>query len=125
METDMPGPVASVCSELGLLAEVRTEGKGRRPAVELLTQETTTAVAESRPYPFLSAVIRGKDAVASPLGQWTRVECICSRDRITIKINGVTVNECFDTRPSAGKILLQNEGNEIYYRRLELHRLKK
>ncbi len=68
---------------------------------------------------------RGKDDVASPLGQWTRVECICSGDRITIKINGVTVNECFDTRPSAGKILLQNEGNEIYYRRLELHPLKK
>jgi len=37
----------------------------------------------------------------------------------------VIVSECFDTRPSAGKILLQNEGNEIYYRRLELHPLKK
>jgi hypothetical protein len=68
---------------------------------------------------------RGKDDVASPLGQWTRVECICSEDRITIKINGVTVNECFDTWPSAGKILLQNEGNEIYYRKLELQPLKK
>ena len=66
---------------------------------------------------------RGKDDVASPLGQWTRVECICSGDRITIKINGVAVNECFDTRPSAGKILLQNEGNEIYYRKFELHPL--
>jgi hypothetical protein len=66
---------------------------------------------------------RGKDDVASPLGEWTRVDCICSGDRITIKINGVTVNECFDARPSAGKILLQNEGNEIYYRRLELHPL--
>ncbi len=68
---------------------------------------------------------RGKDDVASPLGEWTRVECICRGDRITIKINGVTVNECFDTRPSAGKILLQNEGNEIYYRLLELRPLKK
>jgi hypothetical protein len=68
---------------------------------------------------------RGKDDVASPLGEWTRVECICRGDRITIKINGVTVNECFDTRPSAGKILLQNEGSEIYYRLLELHPLKR
>ena len=68
---------------------------------------------------------RGKDDVASPLDQWTRVECICSADRITIKINGTAVNECFDARPSAGRILLQNEGNEIYYRRLELHPLKK
>ncbi len=68
---------------------------------------------------------RGRWDVASPLGEWTRVECICQRDRITIKINGVTVNECFDARPSAGKILLQNEGNEIYYRRFELHPLEK
>ena len=68
---------------------------------------------------------RGRDDVASPLGQWTRVECICSGDRITIKINGVAVNECFDTRPSAGRILLQNEGNEIFYRKLQLHPLKK
>ncbi len=66
---------------------------------------------------------RGKSDVASPVGEWTRVECICRGDRITIKINGVTVNECFDAKPSAGKILLQNEGNEIYYRKFELHPL--
>ncbi len=64
---------------------------------------------------------RGKDDVASPVGQWTRVECICKDDRVTIKINGVTVNECFDMFPPAGKILLQCEGGEIYYRVLELH----
>jgi hypothetical protein len=64
---------------------------------------------------------RGKDDVASPVGQWTRVECICKDDRVTIKVNGVTVNECFDMFPSAGKILLQCEGSEIYYRVLELH----
>lgn len=68
---------------------------------------------------------RGKDDVASPLGEWTRVECICDEGRITIKINGVTVNECFDVWPTAGRILLQNEGNEIYYRKFELHPLKK
>lgn len=68
---------------------------------------------------------RGKHDVASPLGRWTRVECICNEDRITIKINGVTVNECFDARPAAGKILLQNEANEIYYRKFELQPLGK
>ncbi len=63
---------------------------------------------------------RGKDDVASPLGEWTKVECIAVGDRITIKINGHEVNECFDVFPSAGKILLQNEGNEIYFRNVEL-----
>ncbi len=68
---------------------------------------------------------RGKDDVASPLGQWTRVECIAAGDRLSIKINGVTVNEFFDVAPAAGKILLQNEGSEIYFRNVELFPLKK
>ena len=68
---------------------------------------------------------RGKQDVASPVGQWTKVECICRRDRVTIKINGVTVNEAFSVWPTAGKILLQNEGSEIYYRKFELRPLGK
>lgn len=67
---------------------------------------------------------RGKDDVASPLGEWTLVECICRGSRITIKINGTTVNECYDVYPSAGKILLENEQNEIYFRNLEIRPLE-
>ena len=63
---------------------------------------------------------RGPNDAASPLGEWTAVECVCWRDRITIKINGVVVNECYDVFPAAGKILLENEGNEIYFRNVEL-----
>lgn len=66
---------------------------------------------------------RGRWDVASPLGEWTKVECFCRGDRITIKINGVEVNECFDVVPSAGKILLQNEGFEIFFRKFELRPL--
>jgi hypothetical protein len=67
---------------------------------------------------------RGKADVASPLGQWTKVECICRGGRITIKINGSAVNECFDAYPAAGKIMLQNEGNEVYFRNVELRPLE-
>lgn len=67
---------------------------------------------------------RGRWDVASPLGEWTRVECICRGDRVTIKINGETVNECFDVFPRSGKILLQNEGSEIYFRNFEIRPLK-
>ena len=66
---------------------------------------------------------RGKDDVASPVGEWTKVECLCSGSRITIKINGITVNECSDTVPAAGKILLQSEGDEVFFRNLELRPL--
>jgi hypothetical protein len=68
---------------------------------------------------------RGKNDVESKLGDWTRVECICEGKRITVIVNGTTVNECFDAYPAAGKILLQSEGFEIYFRKFELHPLKK
>jgi hypothetical protein len=63
---------------------------------------------------------RGRWDVASPLGEWTRLDCLCRGDRITVKINGQEVNECFETAPAAGKILLQNEGFEIWFRRFEI-----
>jgi len=67
---------------------------------------------------------RGRWDVASALGQWTRVDCIAKGNRVTIQINGVTVNEAFDVWPSAGHILLQNEGNEIFFRRVEIEGVK-
>jgi hypothetical protein len=68
---------------------------------------------------------RGRWDVASPLGEWTRLECLCDGDRITVKINGQEVNECFDTIPSAGKILLQNEGFEVLFRKFEISPLSR
>jgi len=66
---------------------------------------------------------RGKQDVESPLTEWTRVECICRGNRITVLVNGITVNECFDVFPSAGKILLESEGFEVFFRKFELHPL--
>lgn len=79
----------------------------------------------SKHEPFFKELIdtRGKDDVASPLGEWTKVECVCRGSRITIKINGETVNECHDASPSAGKVLLQTEGHEVFFRNLELRPL--
>lgn len=66
---------------------------------------------------------RGKEDVDSPLGEWTRLECICAGDRITVLVNGTVVNECYAVFPSKGKILLESEGFEILFRKLELHPL--
>jgi hypothetical protein len=66
---------------------------------------------------------RGKDDLESALGEWTRVECICKGDRITILVNGREVNECYNVFPSAGKILIESEGFEILFRKLELRPL--
>jgi hypothetical protein len=66
---------------------------------------------------------RGRDDVESPLGGWTRVECLCDGGRITVLVNGVIVNTCYDVSPSAGKVLIQSEGFELFVRRFELHPL--
>ncbi len=68
---------------------------------------------------------RGKNDVESPTKAWTRVECLCEGNRITVRVNGTTVNECHNVFPAAGKILLQCEGFELFVRKFELHRLKK
>jgi hypothetical protein len=66
---------------------------------------------------------RGRHDVESPLGEWTRLECICAGARITIFVNGTQVNEAHGVVPSAGRILLQCEGSEVYFRKVELHPL--
>lgn len=68
---------------------------------------------------------RGKNDVESPPGEWTRVECVCEGKRIQVFVNGKQVNEAYDVSPSAGKILLQTEGFEIFFRKFEIHPLKK
>ena len=52
--------------------------------------------------------------------EWNRIECVCREDRLTVILNGVVVNEAFNIHPRRGKILLQCEGSEIYFRKLEL-----
>ncbi|MBU6398826.1 MAG: DUF1080 domain-containing protein [Verrucomicrobia bacterium] len=66
---------------------------------------------------------RGAHDVESPPGQWTRVECLCDGDRIRVTVNGTVVNEAFHVFPRRGRILLQCEGSEIFFRRVELQPL--
>ncbi len=68
---------------------------------------------------------RGKNDVESPLGEWTRVECLCVGDKIMVKVNGHMVNLCHDVYPAAGRILLQTEGFEILFRKFEIRPLRK
>lgn len=67
---------------------------------------------------------RGRNDVESRLGEWTRVECVCAGDRVTVFVNGERVNDVRGVFPAAGKILLQCEGSEVFFRLLELHPLK-
>ena len=63
---------------------------------------------------------RGKEDVESPYGQWTRLEVIAQGDRLTYLVNGKVVNEGVRASLTAGKIIIQSEGAEIFFRRIEI-----
>jgi len=43
-----------------------------------------------------------------------------SGDTIVQKLNGIVVNEAFNVRPIKGRIQIQSEGAEIFFRRFDL-----
>lgn len=64
-------------------------------------------------------VIKTIDA-EKPSGEWNTIEVVCDGDKIINIVNGVTVNEGTKASLTKGKILLQSEGAEVYYRKVEL-----
>ena len=66
---------------------------------------------------------RGPRDVESPYGEWTRLDVIADGDRITTLVNGIVVNEGWDSSLTGGKILIQSEGAELYVRRVDLRPL--
>ena len=63
---------------------------------------------------------RDKDGIEKPTGQWNRLECIVEGQTIKIILNGVLVNECTNVKPQSGRIQIQSEGAEVFFRRLDL-----
>jgi hypothetical protein len=68
---------------------------------------------------------RGARDVEKPVGQWNRVEVICDGGNLTYFLNGEKVNDVQDSSFTEGKILFQSEAAEIFFRKIELHPLKK
>lgn len=63
-----------------------------------------------------------KDA-EKPHGEWNRVEVIVRNGKLTHIVNDVVVNEGTSTDLMEGKIIIQSEGAEIYYRKIALAEL--
>ena len=66
-----------------------------------------------------SRSIKKKDA-EKPTGEWNRVEVISNKGKITHIVNGTIVNECTGASLTKGKIIIQSEGAEIFYRKIEI-----
>lgn len=63
---------------------------------------------------------RGVHDVEKPRGEWNHLECENFGGHLRVRLNGVLVNQATDIHPRHGKILLQCEGSEIFFRHLTL-----
>jgi hypothetical protein len=66
---------------------------------------------------------RGADEVEKPLGEWNTIEIINHNGRIRLTVNGRLMVDGIKADPAAGKILIQSNNAELFYRRLDLYPL--
>jgi Domain of Unknown Function (DUF1080) len=87
--------------------------------------DSVTVVADGKktvPLDFCR-VVKKKDAERAH-GEWNRVEIIANNGSLVHIVNGIVVNEASEPSLKQGKILIQSEGAEIYYRKIEIAELK-
>ena len=68
---------------------------------------------------------RGKQDVEKSVGEWNTLECIADGDKLSFFLNGILVNEASNVKPQKGRIQIQSEAAEIFFRRVELTHLSK
>ena len=68
---------------------------------------------------------RGKNDIEKTVGEWNRLECIAEGDQLTIILNGILINKATNVKPNKGRIQIQSEGAEIFFRKIELTPLSK
>ena len=66
---------------------------------------------------------RGPQDVESPGLEWTRLEAIVQGGNLTYYVNGKLVLAGTDSNFTEGKIMIQSEGAEIYFRRIDVEPL--
>jgi len=62
--------------------------------------------------------VKKKKDGEKPKGEWNRVEVTVKKGQITYLVNGIVVNEATSPSLNEGKIIIQSEGAEIYYRKI-------
>ena len=65
-----------------------------------------------------------KGDLEKPHGEWNLLELITQGNDVKQYVNGTLANEGTDPFPTEGKILLQSEGAEVYFRDVVLYPLK-
>lgn len=63
---------------------------------------------------------RGKNDVEKPVGEWNSLVVTMKEDKMTVQLNGVTVNKATGIGVAKGKVLIQSEGAEVLFKKIVL-----
>jgi hypothetical protein len=64
---------------------------------------------------------RGRSDLDRAQSEWTRMDVICDGPKVQVFVNGTQVNEALEVQPDSGRIQLQSELAEVFFRRWELY----
>ena len=62
---------------------------------------------------------RGARDIEKPVGEWNRIELIAKGEEILIYLNNKLVNHVVKVQPQKGRIQIQSEGAEVFFRRVD------
>ncbi|MEP6725284.1 MAG: DUF1080 domain-containing protein [Bacteroidota bacterium] len=89
-----------------------------------MVDSTTIVAGGIRSVPMNYNRFQKKTDAEKPKGEWNQVEVISDHGKITHVVNHTVVNEATDPSIKKGKIIIQSEGAEIYYRLISIQELK-
>ena len=88
-----------------------------------LIDSVTVVIDGARTQPTKNTRLIKKLDNEKPTGEWNRVEVIAKDGKVTHIVNGVVVNEGEQASLRSGRIIIQSEGAEIWYRKIEIKEL--
>jgi hypothetical protein len=66
------------------------------------------------------ANFRNENEIEKPHGEWNTIKIIAKGDTLDVYLNGKLVNRGTNVKPQKGRIQIQSEGSEFFYRQIDL-----
>lgn len=86
--------------------------------------DSATVVVDGKRTPSMDYFrVQKKTDAEHKTGEWNRVEVIANNGNLTYIVNGKVVNTATSPSLSEGRIIIQSEGAEIFYRKIEIAEL--
>ncbi len=87
-------------------------------------EKTTTRFDRPGRNPWKDEIgFRGPNEIEKPHGEWNTIEVLCEKDRVRVTVNGIVTIDGTQAYPREGKILIQSEGAEVFFKRVDVYPL--